>query len=224
VLDDCRVPEALQSTVWVRIKDLNNFDAEFDSTVRAIYEHRDKPELGSAPTYTQSAVDLIPNLTGVDTLVFKLSCEKATQQGYEWIQPEDIWERANPLGISEDDFYETLEILHSRGFIEGHKYADGTDRIRRFRITLIGFDQYARVYIRDYGTVFKSVALRIINHDEKDTIQVSSSLYQPLMVINHIVEVFENRGWVGVNRIATGDNNLSIYHVYPEFKRWLRTI
>lgn len=75
VLDDCRVPEALQSTAWVRIKNPNNYDAEFDSIVRAIYDHREKPKLGSAPTYTTTAVDLIPNLTRVDTLVFKLSCE-----------------------------------------------------------------------------------------------------------------------------------------------------
>src|ERR1043165_5720806 len=28
VIDDCQVPEALQSTVWVKIKDLNNYEAE----------------------------------------------------------------------------------------------------------------------------------------------------------------------------------------------------
>lgn len=142
------------------------------------------------------------------------------------IEPEDIWERAKPLDISEDDFYETLEILHSRGFIEGYRHPqpDGTDRIRRLRITPFGFDQYARLYILDYATVLKAVALRIINHDEKDTIQISSSLDQPLMVINHIAEVFENKGCVGINRIATGDHNLRIYSISPEFKRWSRTI
>jgi hypothetical protein len=87
-----------------------------------------------------------------------------------------------------------------------------------------GFDQYARVYILDYDSIIKSVALQIINHNQSDSIEISSALQQPLMVVNHIVEVFEHQGWIGVNRIATGDYNLSVYQVRPEFKRWLRSI
>lgn len=49
VIDDCDVPEALQSALWVKIKDLNNYEAEFESIVRAIYEHREKPPIGAPP-------------------------------------------------------------------------------------------------------------------------------------------------------------------------------
>jgi hypothetical protein len=224
VIDDCQVPEALQSTVWEKIEDLNNYDAELERIVRAIYEHREKPPLGSPPAYTKTLIEVIPNLTNIDSLVIKLSCEKAIEQGYPWVEPSDVWERAKTFGIGEEEFYETLEILHSRRFIEGHKVADGTDRINRFQITTFGFDQYSRVYIKDYNLILKSVALQIINHNQTESINIASALHQPLMVVNHIFEVFEQQGWIGVNRIATGDNNLSIYQVRPEFKRWVRSI
>ena len=47
VIDDCDVPEALRSTVWQRITDLENYDAEFQRIVDAIYGRTQKPPLGS---------------------------------------------------------------------------------------------------------------------------------------------------------------------------------
>src|ERR671939_1221098 len=56
VIDDCQVPEALQTTVWERVKDLNSYNGELESIVSAIFEHREKPPIGAPPAYTHSAV------------------------------------------------------------------------------------------------------------------------------------------------------------------------
>lgn len=40
VIDDCDVPEALRSTVWQRITDLENYDAEFQRNENCIFSRR----------------------------------------------------------------------------------------------------------------------------------------------------------------------------------------
>src|SRR5215211_935607 len=74
-VDDAQVPESLKDTIWIRITNLNNYDAEFDSIVRSIYDHREKPPLGDPPAYAQLDTDTIPGLTEVDSYVFKTICE-----------------------------------------------------------------------------------------------------------------------------------------------------
>jgi hypothetical protein len=69
VIDDCKVPEALHSTVWVKVNDLNSFEAELESIVLAIYGRREKPEIGSQPAYTRTITDFIPGVSKIDNLV-----------------------------------------------------------------------------------------------------------------------------------------------------------
>ena len=88
VIDDCQVPACLQSTVWVMIKNLENYEAEFNRIVMSIFNQRDKPPIGRPPRYTQTEIDVLPDLTEVDSIVFKLSCEKAIEIGYPY-QPID---------------------------------------------------------------------------------------------------------------------------------------
>ena len=53
VIDDCEVPEALRSTVWERIRDINNYESELDHIISSIYGHAQKPSLGSPPKYLE---------------------------------------------------------------------------------------------------------------------------------------------------------------------------
>jgi len=223
VIDDCQVPEALQSTVWEKIKDLNNYDAEFERIVKAIYEHRDKPPIGAPPAYAQTAGDVIPNLTKVDSLVFKLACEEAIKVGHNFIGDVDaLFDKAKSIDIPEEEFYESLEILHSRGYIKGGKFMDGTDRIRHFSITSFGFEEYARLYVSGYDKVGQSVGLQIVNLNQNNTTEISANLNQPVMIVNHVVNLFESRGWLKVVKETGGDFNLFIYNVTPELKRRLK--
>jgi hypothetical protein len=63
VIDDCQVPECLQSTVWEKIKNLENYEAEFNRIVMSIYGQRDKPPIGRPPTYSQTEFDVLPGLS-----------------------------------------------------------------------------------------------------------------------------------------------------------------
>ncbi len=46
VIDECEIPEALLSTVWQRIPDLDNYSEEFQRILDSIYGRTQKPPLG----------------------------------------------------------------------------------------------------------------------------------------------------------------------------------
>jgi hypothetical protein len=80
-VDDSQVPKSLKTTVWERVKELDNYESEFETIVRSIYGHLEKPHLGGAPEYAQMTIDTVPGLTEVDTLILKLCCEAQFEQG-----------------------------------------------------------------------------------------------------------------------------------------------
>ena len=153
VIDDCEVPESLRSTVWQKIENLEEYGTEFDRIVAAIYGHRgDKLELGPPPEYSQTAVDTLPGLTSVDTLVLKLSCQKAIEGFDYFIQTHDVWEQVDAVGVPLVEFNDSLEVLHGRGYIRTN---DGTlgsadESPLSYTIQIRGFKVYARALVENY--------------------------------------------------------------------------
>ena len=221
VIDDCEVPEALKSTLWIKINDLNNYETEFNQIVNAILENREKPPLGKLRSYAQTVFDVVPSLTRIDSLVLKLSCERANEKGDSLISPESILDNVKSFDIQEEDFYESLEVLHSRGYINGQKVMDRTNRIRFFTINLYGYDEYARTYIEDYPELIKSVIAEIINLDRKDSLEISDSLDKPLRLINHILESLQQNNLVKLTKLM-GGKHIHIFNYTPELKRKIR--
>lgn len=220
IIDDCQVPECLKSTVWERIKDLNNYDAELERIVMSIYGQRDKPPIGTPPSYTQTMIDILPGLTEVDSLVMKLFCERAVGVGYPHINSKSILGQAKPLGIHPEEFFETLEILDRSGYIEAIEGRGGN--IRNFLITVYGFDEYARVYIDDYNSILDSVAFQIVNHNNMNNRSISASLEQPQMIVDHILNVLERKELIKLAKRFGGGIHIHVLNVSPELKRMLR--
>ncbi len=220
IIDDCQVPVCLQSTVWEKIENLNNYDAEFERIVMSIYGQRDKPPIGTPPSYTQTKADILPDLTEIDSLVFKLSCEKAIEIGDNIIQTEIIMEQTKSLGIHQEEFFESLEILENRGYIKATRVF-GNIPISHFLITVYGFEKYAHAYIEGYNSIFQSVAFQIVNHDKKNNKSISMALNQPQMIVNHILDVLQISGKIKVTNEGGGGRNICIFSVSPELKRML---
>jgi len=184
----------------------------------SIYGQHDKPPIGIPPTYTQTVIDLLPGLTKVDSLVVKLSCEKAIEIGYPHINTASILEQVKSFDISLEEFFEALEILDSRGYIKATRVMGGN--IPHFSITVYGFDEYARVNIDDYDSILESVAFQIVNLNKMDNSSISASLNQPQMIIDHILDVLDNKGLIKVSKTMGG--GVHIFNVSPELKRMLR--
>ncbi len=219
-VDESQMPESLKSVVWERVRDLDNYDAELERVVRAIYERREKPPLGSAPAYTQTAIDAVPGLTELDSWILKLCCEAQLQEGSirAIFGPQVIFEQTEEKGLPEEEVLETFEVLENRRYLKLNTSSEGY--VLALRVTDYGFSEYARVYIPDYDSVFRSVALQLVNHDRNNSRDIVEVLDRPAVLIEHVLNVLANRGHIGAQTFDGG--LMFIYKVSPELKRLLR--
>jgi hypothetical protein len=91
VIDDCEMPEALKSTLWQRIQNLESYDESFDRILAAIFGTSDKPPIGTPPAYTPHLAHTIGSLTKIDSLVLRLACEQAIAKESDLIEPQTLY-------------------------------------------------------------------------------------------------------------------------------------
>ena len=220
VLDDCNVPEALIAIKWIRIRDLNHYEAELTQVVDAIFEHRSKPPLGEPPAYTQTAVNRIPGLNATDSLILRLACEEAVRSGHRFISTGQLWNLTEPLGMSKSQVDESLRVLDEMHLIEGHKLqGDGRLRIPAFRISVVGFDLYAQTYVSDYNKLLTGVIAQVVNNGQVSSLKIAQDLDQPRRLVEHVLELLETRRLVTLAR--TTSFGVRIMTFSPQLARML---
>lgn len=221
VIDDCEVPEALRSTVWEKIKDINNYQQELDRIVSAIYGHTEKPPLGTPPEYTNLVISDLPGFTHVDTVVFKVICEASLATGVDWIGVSQFQGRLAELGISEDEMYESIEILANNYFIQGTRTMESKG-LDFFQITAVGFQQYGEAFIENFNELVYQVLLSIVNLDLDSNEKLSSHLHQPKILIDYILDILSLQDCIKISK--TIDGNVSVNDVTVKGKRAARDL
>lgn len=217
VIDDCVIPEALSSTLYQRISDVESFEDDLQRILLSIYGKYDKPPVGSAPTFVKTLSDSLPDLTPVDTFIFKIACELGLEHDPRNLVTAPIVGIAEKNGIVEAQVLESLEVLDGRGFIKarhtlGAPYA-------YLNITLFGFDLYLRAYYKGYDELFRNICVRLAQSGGGDNWDIAESLNANLYVINHVFEVLESRGLVRLHKSIGG--GVHIFSVSVELKRLL---
>lgn len=81
VIDDCPIPEPLQSTIWQKIDNLDEYEIEFNRILDAIYSRINKPALGSSPEMVRRE-RLINDLANIHEGI-ELNKGKYTQEDVE---------------------------------------------------------------------------------------------------------------------------------------------
>lgn len=217
VLDDCEVPSALQNTVWERVSDTNSYDACFDRILASIFNASIKPALGKPPKYTQSPITLISGMHKTDSFILKSSCEAAIDSGSMLIDPKELFfENGKPI-IPEQELRDALEIMDRYGSIElNRKIGIGLDT---FSITDAGFELYARDCIPDYQGKIKSVMLSLVNKGLFSNSLIVQELDEPLILIDHILDILEQRG--DIQQSKSIDGSRQVVNVSPAIRRAL---
>jgi len=219
VIDDCLVPEALQSTVWETIKDLNNYEEEFQRILAAIFGTSLKPSIGSAPKYINFQIDNLPNLTKIDSIVFKIICEKSLQKGIDWISASDISNQLQELGITEEVMYESIEVMNNKFLIKGTPHY--AERIDFFRITTFGFETFARHFLPEFDELLRSVLLLIVNENLDNDDVLSSRLNQPKILIDYALDILSNRQYL---KLVKTNDRVSVLDMTVQGKRAARNL
>jgi len=203
VLDDCDVPQALQSTVWEKIEDINSYDKELDRIVSAIYGYSSKPPLGSPPNYARLQIDSLPGLNRTDTLVFKNICEVSLEIGSNWIGADAFKMRVVDLGISEDALYESIDMLAEHYFVRGTRTL-GSRGLDFFQITPYGFERYATVFVPGFSELVNQVLASIVNHNLVTNDALSSHLNKPLVLIDYVLDILATKSYIKLSRTIGG--------------------
>jgi hypothetical protein len=184
VIDDCEVPEALQSTLWQNITDLHNYDPEFERIVASIFGHTEKPPLGSLPKYTNLMIDNLPGLTRIDTLVVKTICEVSLKKGSKIVNPNDIISSLKEWDISQDEIFESIDILDEHLFIKVTRVLSG--KILSIEITISGFERYASLFLPEFSKLINQVLISIANHKLMNNRILASHLNKSKILIDYM--------------------------------------
>lgn len=215
-----QIPTSLRATVWQRISNLNEYDDELSRIVDAIYDRRERPPLGQQPEYTRADLGVVPELSPSDSVVLRLCCEMEMQRGEReaTIDADAVIAEAERADLNRELAVDAMDILNGRGYLSA-SYRLGNSAPSRLTVTDLGFDKYARTFLPGYDTLIRSVGLEIVNHGEQRSRAIAQSLDSSQVVVEHILALFESRGWVVVHQETLPW--MDIGRVSTELRRWL---
>ena len=219
VIDNCEVPTVLHSTAWQKIADISSYEKEFDRIVTSILGGTNKPPLGPLPKYLHTIVNTFPGLTKIDSLVLERSCEILMEKNdpLHRLNSFIICKRIQEDGVPEEAFKESIEILDSRGFINGTKVLRGG--IPFFTLSHHAFDDFLKIKIENYESLIRQVGLEITNNNLKKSEVIAAKLEQPHIVIAHFLDDMESGGLIRLAKIFGGARLVT--NVSAELKRRL---
>ena len=221
VLDGCQVPEVLTSTLWESISDTDSYDTSFKRILSSIFGVNDKPDLGTVPGYVQSQYYEIGGLTKADNLILKESCEYVIEKTKVFVDPEKIFGDGSALGFSRGEIKDCIEVLETNGFLKvSRTIGRGDDKYHcNYAVTPLGFDTYAKAYIKDYSEVIEKIVYAIVNEKIYNNFNLSSKFNQPLTIVNFILNLLESNSHVKISKTIGG--KFEIIQVYVSLKRAL---
>lgn len=217
VIDDCEVPEPLRTRLWEKIDDVSSYDASFDRIVASIIGQSLKPPLGEAPAYLQVALPPISGLTHTDSLVLKASCEFQLQNDRGLLERVRVFKQDSESGLPVGELVESLKILDHHGYVEIKHVHGGEASL--YLITDSGFGVYAENYLPNYNQTVLDAAAAVVNERLRTNDSISERLQVSRVVIDHILNDFESRGFVTLSKEIS--RTTTIVQVSPVMKRWL---
>ena len=201
VLDDCRVPECLASTLWERISDLTAYDQSFERIVAAITGVRDKPPLGDLPDYASAPMIEIQGLAQVDNLVLKVVCEHALRNGYASIDSDELQQSEALSSLPQQELTDSLAVLESEGLVHV-EYPGGP--IYFVQVTTEGFDRFAKAYLPDYQATVQAVVSAIVNENVESNSALQAKIGKGQFLINHILNLLEGQDYIQLEKFGNG--------------------
>lgn len=189
--------------------------------MRAIFEFRDRPEIGVPPAYATTRPAVIAGLTTVDSLILQLVGDEAVKKGTGRVSDEAFFTQTRVHDLPDESAFESLQMLESASYVSIKRVHNTSRFFHSVELSPYGLEQYARNYVNGYEALPKQIAHQIINVKQCNTTEIAKALDQPILVINHVVESFEQQKMFKVIKSRTGDYNLHIFQISPILKRVL---
>lgn len=216
-IDDCEVPEALKSTLWIDVKDINNYDSEYSRIVDSIYNHSARPALGSPPSYVQDQLTKIPELSILDTSILKRSCDHLLTKDSTIVEPEDLFKDDE---ISFEQLSDSIETLESKGYLAVHRYACKAAKFNGFyEVTRFGFEIYANNFYPEFKNITTDCVIQIVNNGVTGSQQLRTICNAPRVVVDFVLQKLIENDYILASEYSNGE--YGIYEVKAKLRRAL---
>jgi TIR domain len=215
VLDDCKIPLVLQSTIWHRVADLTNLDEDVERIAAAIFDHRTKPPLGESPVYSSPAYATLPGLSPTDTFVLMETCKRVIETDELFVDPEEMFLQSDAPQVSKEQVIDSIDMLEQRGYVVVERY--GSPGPYPYRATNEGLELYLANHFPQYEALVRKVMGVIVNEDLTASIFIAEHLETSHKLATHILRRLENMGHIRIDQMLDGVTH--VHHVSPSLKR-----
>ncbi len=200
--EDVGVPTSLKHLMWVKVRDLSNYEKEFQQILKTIYEVIDKSPLGEPPKFA-----IVERKTSdynkIDELVLKIMGDIILQKGdlSKILTSIEILHKSEEYGITEDEVSESLEILEEKGLIKLTRFPAGWTMIV---MSTRGFIKYCEVFLEGWEDIFKRVIAYIVNENIKNDYEISERVGCDRIIVNNLLDYFAERGYLKILKDSRG--------------------
>lgn len=156
-----------------------------------------------------------PRLSRVESLIFKLSCQQAMAQGYQFLSLGDLWDELQDIGIDDQTIFDSIESLQKKRYISIlHTFVNRNEALYLFSVTHAGLGMYICKTCRNFVSMF-DIVYRFVNsvfsHPSSHHLSVTSNEIAdktglPRLIIDHILEELEFEDRVILNKQQTFGN------------------
>lgn len=233
--DQTQIPGIPDTTKYIDLKSYSSEDfadliikklaeIEKNSTIRVRGTHatltveRKVPDVKTQKNPETNCLQ-ITGLTDTDNRILEVICRKSLINDFpKFVNTQEILEIAIELGINEEDFYDTIEILDNRGFIAANKMLGG--EIPDIEIFVLTLEEYCRHCINNYESLSHTVISTILTQKKDKNMEISSVTKIQVSIVNHILQYLETMGKI---RITTTLDGMILIHPsnFAELKRML---
>lgn len=216
---DIEVPEALKSTVWVKIDDIDHYENEFKSILSAIFDNNEKPPLGSKPKFALPSIQ-INGLSKIDSLILLTLGDLAYENNEAHLSPDQIKNLEKRLELSTEQINESLEILENHYYVQ-IKHLMGS-KFPIIEITTNGIITYGEHNIENFSQLFKEIIHLILNEQIRDSHELTTKTDTKTILIEAILNHFISMGYVDAVHLIP--SRIRIHNITASGKRYFREV
>jgi len=216
---DIEIPQSIKHLLRKPINDLSNYEEEFKDILMSIYGVTSKPPLGEEPSFA-TKIRSIPGFSKVDSTTLKIVGEiiYAKDDVGRLVNANEVIEKALPFELTKEEVIDSLEVLESNGYWEISRNIGGIEW-SNIIVTSHGFIKYCEIFIKEFDEIFKGVISSIMNEGLKTSAEIASKLRCKLVMVNSLLDYFENCGYIGLVR-EVGRRGAIIFKITAEGKRY----
>lgn len=218
VIDNCHVPEALQSTIWQKIEDLDDYGESLQRILSVIFDVTDKPAIGAPPARFAGPAPLIEGLARLDDLVLRVIARMQIDEGASLVKWECLQADSALQDAPQQELLDSLEILEQHYFVKVGKVIGAP--LSHVVLTDLGFLKFAEAYVDDYQGAVNRIAALLMNEEVRQNQELAARVNKPVPFVDFVLSLMETNNYIKVSKYLGGQSH--VWEVSASLRRALQ--